>query len=105
MTSSPRRRRPLPAWAARRPAERAALLRAVAEQMDAERWATLAQMAAEAAKTVREGDPEVSEAIDFARYYATTDDSLGDRARSASSWWRRRGTSRTRSPPAVCSPP
>ena len=27
-------------------------------------------MAAEAAKTVREGDPEVSEAIDFARYYA-----------------------------------
>ena len=30
-------------------------------------------MAAEAAKTVREGDPEVSEAIDFARYYATTD--------------------------------
>ena len=31
-------------------------------------------MAAEAAKTVREGDPEVSEAIDFARYYATADD-------------------------------
>jgi RHH-type transcriptional regulator, proline utilization regulon repressor / proline dehydrogenase / delta 1-pyrroline-5-carboxylate dehydrogenase len=60
-----------PAWSARPPAGRAALLRAVAEQMDTERWATLAQMAAEAAKTVREGDPEVSEAIDFARYYAT----------------------------------
>jgi RHH-type transcriptional regulator, proline utilization regulon repressor / proline dehydrogenase / delta 1-pyrroline-5-carboxylate dehydrogenase len=28
-------------------------------------------MADEAGKTVREGDPEVSEAIDFARYYAT----------------------------------
>jgi RHH-type proline utilization regulon transcriptional repressor/proline dehydrogenase/delta 1-pyrroline-5-carboxylate dehydrogenase len=59
-------------WAARAPVERGAVLRAVAEQMDAERWATLAQMAAEAEKTVREGDPEVSEAIDFARYYSTT---------------------------------
>jgi RHH-type transcriptional regulator, proline utilization regulon repressor / proline dehydrogenase / delta 1-pyrroline-5-carboxylate dehydrogenase len=58
-------------WSARSPAERGTLLRAVAEQLDAERWATLAQMAAEAAKTVREGDPEVSEAIDFARYYST----------------------------------
>ena len=38
---------------------------------EAERWTTLAQMAAEAAKTIREGDPEVSEAIDFARYYST----------------------------------
>jgi RHH-type proline utilization regulon transcriptional repressor/proline dehydrogenase/delta 1-pyrroline-5-carboxylate dehydrogenase len=63
----------LRAWSTRSPAERTELLRAVADQMDAERWATLAQMAAEAAKTVREGDPEVSEAIDFARYYATTD--------------------------------
>jgi RHH-type proline utilization regulon transcriptional repressor/proline dehydrogenase/delta 1-pyrroline-5-carboxylate dehydrogenase len=62
----------LPGWSGRPPAERAALLHAVAAQMDAERWQTLAQMAAEAAKTVREGDPEVSEAIDFARYYATT---------------------------------
>ena len=78
------------------------MLRAVAEQIDAERWATLAQMAAEAAKTVREGDPEVSEAIDFARYYSTADDSAVDRAATASSSWRRHGTSRTRSPPAVC---
>ena len=58
-------------WSKRSPVERGTLLRAVAEQLDAERWATLAQMAAEAAKTVREGDPEVSEAIDFARYYST----------------------------------
>ncbi len=63
----------LAGWSSRPPAERAAVLRAVADQIDAERWVTLAQMAAEAAKTVREGDPEVSEAIDFARYYATTD--------------------------------
>jgi RHH-type transcriptional regulator, proline utilization regulon repressor / proline dehydrogenase / delta 1-pyrroline-5-carboxylate dehydrogenase len=63
----------LPSWSARPPTDRAAVLRAVADQIDAERWATLAQMAAEAAKTVREGDPEVSEAIDFARYYAATD--------------------------------
>ena len=63
----------LPAWAARSPAERGALLGAIAEQIAVERWVTLAQMAVEAAKTVREGDPEVSEAIDFARYYATTE--------------------------------
>ena len=67
----------LSAWAARPPAGRAALLSEVAAQMDAERWATLAQMAAEAAKTVREGDPEVSEAIDFARYYGTVEIPVG----------------------------
>ena len=63
----------LASWAATPPAERAALLRAVADVMDAERSTTLAQMAVEAAKTVREGDPEVSEAIDFARFYATAE--------------------------------
>jgi len=62
-----------PAWAAWSPGERAAVLRAVADRFEAERCATLATMAAEAAKTVREGDPEVSEAIDFARYYATAE--------------------------------
>jgi RHH-type proline utilization regulon transcriptional repressor/proline dehydrogenase/delta 1-pyrroline-5-carboxylate dehydrogenase len=61
----------LPAWSARPACERAALLRSVAAQFDEERWTTLAQMASEAAKTIREGDPEVSEAIDFARYYST----------------------------------
>ena len=39
-------------------------------RFEAERGTTLALMAAETAKTIREGDPEVSEAIDFARYYA-----------------------------------
>ncbi|MFN8099032.1 MAG: bifunctional proline dehydrogenase/L-glutamate gamma-semialdehyde dehydrogenase [Dermatophilaceae bacterium] len=58
-------------WAATPPADRAALLHAVADRMEADRFATLALMADEAGKTAREGDPEVSEAIDFARYYAT----------------------------------
>ncbi|MGH9135616.1 MAG: aldehyde dehydrogenase family protein, partial [Acidimicrobiales bacterium] len=62
-----------PGWAARPAAERVSMLRVVADQMAAERWTAIAQMAAEAAKTVREGDPEVSEAIDFARYYATAE--------------------------------
>lgn len=59
------------AWAARPPLERAALLGQVADRMAADRFATLALMAREGGKTAREGDPEVSEAIDFARYYAS----------------------------------
>ncbi len=60
--------------------ERQQVLRRVAETMEAERGATLSLMAHEAAKTVAEGDPEVSEAIDFARYYASCIDRLVDRA-------------------------
>ncbi len=48
---------------------RTALLR-VAELMEQERGTTVALMAHTAGKTVAEGDPEVSEAIDFARYAA-----------------------------------
>jgi RHH-type proline utilization regulon transcriptional repressor/proline dehydrogenase/delta 1-pyrroline-5-carboxylate dehydrogenase len=47
------------------------LLDVVAATMQAHRFDTLAIMAEETGKTVREGDPEVSEAIDFARYYGT----------------------------------
>lgn len=61
----------MPGWRDVAVDHRAALLGDVAARMDAERDVTLALMAAEAAKTVLEGDPEVSEAIDFARYYAT----------------------------------
>jgi RHH-type proline utilization regulon transcriptional repressor/proline dehydrogenase/delta 1-pyrroline-5-carboxylate dehydrogenase len=57
-------------WAARPIAERRATLLAVAEAMVAARGTTLATMARVAVKTIGEGDPEVSEAIDFARYYA-----------------------------------
>jgi RHH-type proline utilization regulon transcriptional repressor/proline dehydrogenase/delta 1-pyrroline-5-carboxylate dehydrogenase len=59
-----------PAWAARPAAERAAILRRAAEELEARRGELITVMAAEGGKTVAEADPEVSEAVDFARYYA-----------------------------------
>jgi RHH-type proline utilization regulon transcriptional repressor/proline dehydrogenase/delta 1-pyrroline-5-carboxylate dehydrogenase len=50
-------------------AERRALLAAVADEMERARGGTLALMAHTACKTIGEGDPEVSEAVDFARFY------------------------------------
>jgi RHH-type proline utilization regulon transcriptional repressor/proline dehydrogenase/delta 1-pyrroline-5-carboxylate dehydrogenase len=44
------------------------VLAAIAQRMACERGRTIAVMAATTGKTVREGDPEVSEAIDFARW-------------------------------------
>jgi RHH-type proline utilization regulon transcriptional repressor/proline dehydrogenase/delta 1-pyrroline-5-carboxylate dehydrogenase len=58
------------AWRARSGSERRAILTRVADVIEAHRGETLAVMAQEAGKTVLEGDPEVSEASDFARYYA-----------------------------------
>ena len=52
-------------------AVRQAWLLAAADRMAADRAATVALMAHEVGKVVRESDPEVSEAIDFCRYYAT----------------------------------
>jgi RHH-type proline utilization regulon transcriptional repressor/proline dehydrogenase/delta 1-pyrroline-5-carboxylate dehydrogenase len=60
----------LPAWASRPVGERAALVNAVGDALAARRGELLQVMAVEAGKTVAEGDPEVSEAVDFARYYA-----------------------------------
>ena len=57
-------------WANTPYAERRALLQSVADEMERSRGATLALMAHTACKTVAEGDPEVSEGVDFARYYA-----------------------------------
>ncbi len=57
-------------WSATPFAERRRLLAAVADEMERSRGRTLALMARTACKTIGEGDPEVSEAIDFARYYA-----------------------------------
>ncbi|MBI1350260.1 MAG: aldehyde dehydrogenase family protein [Actinomycetales bacterium] len=57
-------------WAATSWAERRRALAAMADAMEAHRGPTLAIMAHTAGKTVREGDPEVSEAIDFATYAA-----------------------------------
>jgi RHH-type proline utilization regulon transcriptional repressor/proline dehydrogenase/delta 1-pyrroline-5-carboxylate dehydrogenase len=56
-------------WAQDPAARRRALLGA-ADALARRRGQLLAVMAFDAAKTVREGDPEVSEAVDFATYYA-----------------------------------
>lgn len=63
-------RQALPAWRALSSADRRALLVRVAEVMAARRGESVAAMAHDAGKTPVEADPEVSEAIDFARWYA-----------------------------------
>lgn len=57
-------------WAKRPATDRAAILLKAADQLALKRADLLAVMMQEAGKTLHEGDPEVSEAIDFARYYA-----------------------------------
>ncbi len=57
-------------WAARAVEERAGILHQCGRMLAARRADLLEVMAAEAGKTLAEGDPEVSEAIDFAHYYA-----------------------------------
>lgn len=59
-----------PGWAAVSPADRAKALHRVAESLEDARADLVAAMVHEAGKTVAEADPEVSEAVDFARYYA-----------------------------------
>src|SRR6185369_3577162 len=59
-----------PLWVARPPAERRLLLRRGAEMLARRRGDLIGAMILDAAKTVSEADAEVSEAIDFARYYA-----------------------------------
>lgn len=63
-------------WAARPPAERRTLLQDVAAELARRRGDLIAAMMRDAAKAIPEGDAEVSEAIDFARYYAHALDSL-----------------------------
>ena len=58
------------AWGARSGTERARILEQVADVLDARRADLLEVMAAEGGKTLDQSDPEVSEAIDFARHYA-----------------------------------
>lgn len=58
------------AWAARPPEERRALIDGVAAMLARRRSDLIGAMIVDGAKTVAEADPEVSEAIDFARYYA-----------------------------------
>jgi RHH-type proline utilization regulon transcriptional repressor/proline dehydrogenase/delta 1-pyrroline-5-carboxylate dehydrogenase len=57
-------------WSARDASDRAAVLHAAGRALAAHRAELLEVMVAEAGKTLAEGDPEISEAIDFAHYYA-----------------------------------
>ncbi|RMH77587.1 MAG: aldehyde dehydrogenase family protein, partial [Actinomyces sp.] len=58
-----------PAWAATPLVERRAALRRVAAELSRRRGDLVAAMVHEASKPLGEADPEVSEAVDFARYY------------------------------------
>jgi len=74
-------RKGLTSWSEKSVAERSEILFNVANIMQAQRARTIAVMARDAGKTVSEGDPEVNEAIDFARYYASQGvDNTGSKA-------------------------
>ncbi len=57
-------------WAARSAAERAEILHRVGDMLEAHRAELIEIAAHETGKTVDQADPEISEAIDFAHYYA-----------------------------------
>jgi RHH-type proline utilization regulon transcriptional repressor/proline dehydrogenase/delta 1-pyrroline-5-carboxylate dehydrogenase len=59
-------------WSTTSTEERRRVLTRAAEVMAANRGRTLAVMAYETGKTIREGDPEISEAIDMARWAASS---------------------------------
>jgi RHH-type proline utilization regulon transcriptional repressor/proline dehydrogenase/delta 1-pyrroline-5-carboxylate dehydrogenase len=65
-------------WSHRSIEERRQILFAAAAVMEDERVATTAVMARDAGKTEAEADPEVSEGIDFARFYATAATEFSD---------------------------
>jgi RHH-type proline utilization regulon transcriptional repressor/proline dehydrogenase/delta 1-pyrroline-5-carboxylate dehydrogenase len=65
-------------WAGLTIEERTKILFTAAEVMHKATAETIAVMARDAGKTVAEADPEVSEAIDFARFYAATAQNFGD---------------------------
>ncbi|MCW5642696.1 MAG: trifunctional transcriptional regulator/proline dehydrogenase/L-glutamate gamma-semialdehyde dehydrogenase [Rhodoferax sp.] len=60
-----------PAWAALAPAERAAVLEAGADRLEADTFMLLPLLTREAGKTAANGVAEVREAVDFLRYYAS----------------------------------
>ncbi|MGB4779177.1 bifunctional proline dehydrogenase/L-glutamate gamma-semialdehyde dehydrogenase, partial [Microbacterium sp.] len=64
-------------WQALDADARAAVLYRAAEKLEAHRADLLEVMGAECGKTLDQGDPEVSEAIDFANYYAMLGQQLG----------------------------
>ncbi len=66
-------------WSGRPTAERRAILHAVADELTRRRGDLVNAMIHEADKTLAQADPEVSEAIDFARYYAERINELDQR--------------------------
>ncbi|NTV39439.1 MAG: bifunctional proline dehydrogenase/L-glutamate gamma-semialdehyde dehydrogenase, partial [Demequinaceae bacterium] len=58
------------AWQALTPQDRAGILHAAGRALEAHRANLIEVMASEAGKTLDQADPEVSEAVDFAHYYA-----------------------------------
>jgi RHH-type transcriptional regulator, proline utilization regulon repressor / proline dehydrogenase / delta 1-pyrroline-5-carboxylate dehydrogenase len=74
-------RRAQPAWAALGAEARGARLEACAVELGRRRGDLIGAMMVDGAKTVTEADPEVSEAIDFARYYARTLREIADETR------------------------
>lgn len=67
-------------WGARSISDRRAILHRAAQVMEDHRATTIAVMARDAGKTVSEADPEVSEGIDFARFYSSCTDDFADSA-------------------------
>ena len=65
-------------WGRRRGAERAPVLHAIGDAIEAHRGDLIEVMAAEAGKTFDQADPEVSEAVDFAHFYAEQAHELDD---------------------------
>jgi RHH-type transcriptional regulator, proline utilization regulon repressor / proline dehydrogenase / delta 1-pyrroline-5-carboxylate dehydrogenase len=63
-------------WSAFDVHTRGKILRRCGEVMAQQRFQTLAAMVVDTGKTVAEADPEISEAIDFARYYAQSAEEL-----------------------------
>ncbi|MCA9230161.1 MAG: bifunctional proline dehydrogenase/L-glutamate gamma-semialdehyde dehydrogenase [Planctomycetales bacterium] len=59
-------------WRSRSANERCEVLNRVAEELRVSRGELMGAMLAEGGKTLAESDPEVSEAIDFCRFYAQT---------------------------------
>ncbi|WP_353114180.1 bifunctional proline dehydrogenase/L-glutamate gamma-semialdehyde dehydrogenase [Microbacterium sp.] len=66
------------AWRARGAAGRAEILHRAGDILEARRADLLEVMGSEAGKVIEQGDPEVSEAIDFAHYYAESAKDLAD---------------------------
>lgn len=66
------------AWGALSGAERAEILHRAGDVLEARRADLLEVMASETGKTIDQGDPEISEAVDFAHYYAESGRKLDD---------------------------